>query len=120
MTAIDVMTGTLEDTLTHFGRSWNWVPGDGIERFGTLTIRQRRKRGRQLVELFTYHVQEEPPLPFVMGRVFLLAKQDDSAEVYEVIVGPNAMCSCTAGRCKQYGCKHRDGMQAVVKALEGK
>lgn len=100
-------SGVLPPSATYDDRAWSWVPAGDPPADGTLTIRQRRARGR-VAELDSYLVEEQPPAVGVLGRVFLLAKQTgEQAEVYQTIIGPLCFCGCTAGRVGHVSvCKH--------------
>lgn len=108
-------SGSLPDTRAFTDRAWAWVPSTEPPADGRLTIRQRKTRGRRLHEIDSYLVAEQEPQPGIMGRVFLVAKQNGAnAEVYQTIVGPLSFCDCTASRCHVPNCKHRDALAALV------
>jgi hypothetical protein len=111
-----IASGVLPETATYDDRAWAWVPCGDPPADGTLTIRQRRTKGRR-AELDSYLVEEQPPTPGIMGRVFLLAKQTKGtrAEVYQTIVGPMNWCDCQCGRVGHHECKHIATVRAMMK-----
>ncbi len=125
LSVIDFRTGDFGETATYARREFCWIPAskshpeyDG--RLGNLTIKLQMARtgwGRAL-ELDTYAVDEQPPIPGLMGRVFHLANVTDpeSDEVYEVVCGPQPKCTCKGFKCKAETDKHVDCLTHLIRS----
>lgn len=99
----------LPPSRTHANRSYDLVPGSHELADWVLTIRQGSPH-RKNFTCDSYAVQPVPePGPGVTA--FILAKDNDDAEVYQVafVRGGAAYCTCTGANTKN-PCKHRDAL----------
>jgi hypothetical protein len=116
---LDALNLDLLPTPTYAHRAIVWVPGGDDARDGSLTIRlQPGRRCGGKVEMDTYAVQREP-IPAAGWWRFQLANETDpdAAEIYETTIAPaeaGDTCTCKAGQCKQYRCKHEDSLRRLV------
>lgn len=124
---LDFVTGELGPTRTYGRRSFVWIPADRSHptwdgRLGNLTLKMQHARGGvgRRIELDTYAIEEVPQKPGFPGRVFLLLNLTDESQsdVYETVIGPADVCSCTAGRVGHFECKHAAAVRHLIEQGE--
>lgn len=117
-----IRTGELTATATYRKREWVWIPADPTHpdwdrRLGNLTIvLYKSRRCGAGFEADTYAVEELPPEHGLIARQFYLLNltDQDQDEPYLVRIGRVNTCSCMAGRCHRYDCKHRDALAELL------
>lgn len=124
----DMIRDVMPATKTYHLREVMFVPGDGEDGLGRLTLKlQPRKGVHRAFDLDSYHLDRDTPEPGDNGgQAFWVQNitDPDAAEVYRCVVGGlNAVprCTCTAAKCKvpgqknvTAGCKHRDAIQHLI------
>lgn len=120
----DMIRDVIPPTKTYHLREVMFVPGDGDDGIGRLTLKLQHRRGiNRAYDLDSYVLDRDTPEPNDNGgNAFLLKNITDETqdEIYRCVIGGlNAVprCTCTAAKCKvpgekgiTDGCKHRDAL----------
>jgi hypothetical protein len=124
----DMIRDVLPPTKTYHVREFVFIPGDGEDGIGRLTLKLQHRRGvHRAYDLDSYTVDRDTPEPGDNGGAafWLMNVAPDAEEPYRCVVGGlNALprCNCKAGKCRvpadesTDGCKHRDAILHLIEA----